>query len=150
MENPISRSVVSAASAQAGPRDSLPRVTLIGDSVADAFTYDASARAILGAGVDLNLQVAPCRRVGQDSCPYNGARPPNVLDLVKSLGPSLGDVLRLAPQATSQTDDEQLLHQTSGALGSSPLIRARVQPCLIACPEPFWRRSRSCSSRQPR
>jgi Putative Ig domain len=68
----------------------LPRVTLIGDSVADALASDGRAQAILGQGVDLQLQVAPCRRVAQLSCPYDGARPPNVIDLIGTLGNKLG------------------------------------------------------------
>ncbi len=49
-----------------------------------------TAVAEAGREVSLNLQVAPCRRIAGDSCPYNGVRPPNVIDLVQSLGPALG------------------------------------------------------------
>lgn len=65
-------------------------VTLIGDSVADAIPGDTQAVKILEQGIDLDLEVAPCRRVGQDSCPYNGVRPPNVIQLVQSMGSQLG------------------------------------------------------------
>ena len=73
-----------------------PRVTVIGDSVASALPYDSGAVAILSQGVDLNLQLAPCRRLGGESCPYQGARPPNAIDLIKSLGASLGQTVIVA------------------------------------------------------
>ena len=66
------------------------QVTLIGDSVADAIAQTSTAVAEAGREVSLYLQVAPCRRVNGQSCPYNGVRPPNVIQLVQSLGPSLG------------------------------------------------------------
>jgi hypothetical protein len=75
--------------AQAGARE-LPHVTLIGDSVADAIPGDDRAVAILRQGIDLDLEVAPCRRVDQDSCPIGGVRPPNVVQLVKAMGSKLG------------------------------------------------------------
>jgi len=71
-----------------GPQ--LPRVTVIGDSVATSLDGEPTATAILGQGVDLRLELAPCRRVGQSSCPYDGVRPPNVIDLVNGLGSALG------------------------------------------------------------
>jgi hypothetical protein len=73
-----------------------PRVTVIGDSVASALSYDSGAVAILSQGVDLNLQLAPCRRLGGESCPYQGARPPNAIDLIRSLGASLGQTVIMA------------------------------------------------------
>jgi hypothetical protein len=69
---------------------SLQHVTLIGDSVADGIANDNSAVAILRQGVDLDLEVAPCRRVDQDSCESNGVQPPNMVQLVKSMGSKLG------------------------------------------------------------
>lgn len=68
----------------------LPRVTVFGDSIAEAIVEDDTAKAILTKGVDVDFEVAPCRRIAQDSCPYNGMRPPTVLDVVKTLGPRIG------------------------------------------------------------
>jgi hypothetical protein len=68
----------------------LQHMTLIGDSVADAMVGDRQAIAILNQEIDLDLEVAPCRRVDQDSCPINGVRPPNVVDLVQAMGSKLG------------------------------------------------------------
>jgi hypothetical protein len=69
---------------------SIQHVTLIGDSVADGIANDNSAVAILRQGVDLDLEVAPCRRVDQDSCTSNGVQPPNMVQLVKTMGSKLG------------------------------------------------------------
>ncbi|MFL5962182.1 MAG: putative Ig domain-containing protein [Gaiellaceae bacterium] len=81
---------LTGATAHAGTRN-LPHVTLIGDSVADAIPGDSSAVAILRQGIDLDLEVAACRRVDQDSCPNDaGVRPPNVVQLTKSMGSKLG------------------------------------------------------------
>lgn len=71
-------------------------VTLIGDSVADALQLDASAARILGQGIDLDLEVAPCRRVGGESCPYQGVRPLNVIQLVQSMGARIGPTVIVA------------------------------------------------------
>jgi len=62
-----------------------PRVTFIGDSVATGILYNPAARRILSAGVDVDYQLAVCRRLVGDSCPYNGARPLTLVDLVPTL-----------------------------------------------------------------
>lgn len=77
------------ASAGARTTANVPHVTLIGDSVADAIVETSTAAAEARREVSLDLQVAPCRRVNGDSCPYNGTRPLNVIDLVHQLGPEL-------------------------------------------------------------
>lgn len=61
------------------------RVTVIGDSIATGLAYNASARAVLAAGIDLDLQAAVCRRIAGDSCPYLGVRPATLVDLLPSL-----------------------------------------------------------------
>ena len=81
---------VLSAGAAARPGQPLPRVTIIGDSVASSIGNVPQAVAVLGRGTDLQLQLAPCRRLGGESCPYNGTRPLNAIDLVKSLGSALG------------------------------------------------------------
>jgi hypothetical protein len=68
----------------------IQHVTVIGDSVADGIAGDSRAVATLGADLDLDLEVAPCRRVGQDSCSINGVQPPNVIQLVNTMGSKLG------------------------------------------------------------
>jgi hypothetical protein len=80
---------LGASTAHAGPRD-LQHVTLIGDSVADAIPGTSSAVAIVRQGVDLDLEVAPCRRVEGEGCPINGVRPPSVVQLARAMGSRLG------------------------------------------------------------
>ena len=65
-------------------------VTLIGDSVADAIPNDSAAVAILSQGIDLDLEVAPCRRVEGEGCPYQGVRPPSAVQLITTMGSKLG------------------------------------------------------------
>ena len=65
-------------------------VTFIGDSVADAIPGDYSASLIIKQGIDLDLEVAPCRRVEGEGCPIDGVRPPSALQLIQSLGSKIG------------------------------------------------------------
>ena len=77
---------LGAVTVQARPVASTPtRVTLIGDSIATAIELVPEARKILGKGIDLDLEVAPCRRTSGDSCPYQGKRPPSLVELLPSL-----------------------------------------------------------------
>jgi hypothetical protein len=81
----------STPAAGRGHAAALQHVTLIGDSVADAIPGDNQAIATLSQGIDLDLEVQPCRRVDQPSCPGpSGVAPQNVVQLVKSMGSKLG------------------------------------------------------------
>ena len=80
--------VLDAGSAAAAA--ALPRVTLIGDSVATGIPGDTVALATLEVGIDLQLQLAPCRTVAGTSCPDGGASAPTVVDVAHQLGPQLG------------------------------------------------------------
>lgn len=79
---------LGAATANAGSRD-VQHVTLIGDSVADAVANKNSA-AIVRQGIDLDFEVAPCRRVEGEGCPVDGVRPLSVVQLANSMGSKLG------------------------------------------------------------
>jgi hypothetical protein len=61
-----------------------PRVTMFGDSVADSLSYVPEARALLTEGVDMRWELTPCRKLVPVGCAYMGARPPSVLDVVRS------------------------------------------------------------------
>lgn len=77
---------LGAMTVQARPVASTPtRVTLIGDSIAAAIELESDARDILTRGIDLDLEVAACRRTTGDSCPYQGKRPPTLVELAPSL-----------------------------------------------------------------
>ncbi|MGZ4386740.1 MAG: putative Ig domain-containing protein [Gaiellaceae bacterium] len=86
-------SVAPSAGAASEP---LPRVTVFGDSVSYAIHGTTQALDVLEQGIDLQDEMTPCRRVGQDSCPYDGVRPANVIDRVKQLGSSLGETVIVA------------------------------------------------------
>ena len=84
---------VAAAGIAHGRGQAETRVTVFGDSAATAMAYDPEAKRILGRAIDLRLEVAACRRVGDTSCPYDGVRPPNVIERAAALEGALGQVV---------------------------------------------------------
>lgn len=69
-------------------------MTVIGDSVQASFGFVPEARRVLGAGVDLRLEAAVCRRLVAPSCPGVGGRAPETaLQLVRARGAALGPVV---------------------------------------------------------
>jgi len=82
--------VAGAASAAAAGK---PRVTLIGDSIAESFDYVPSARRYLGRGLDLRSDTAVCRRLVAASCAFQGTQPATALDVIRSRGSALGPVV---------------------------------------------------------
>ena len=93
-----------------------PRVTMFGDSIADSLNYVPDARAILGQGIDLRLELAPCRKLVPVGCAYMGARPPSVLSIVKeSTLADLGNIVVVAvgyndPENNYETDMAQVVN----------------------------------------
>ncbi len=73
-----------------------PRVTFIGDSVADAVSYVTPAQTLLARGVRLQLELAECRRLVESSCSVAGVQPETALDLIDALGKNLGPVVVMA------------------------------------------------------
>jgi hypothetical protein len=63
-----------------------PHVTIIGDSVATGMLWHDDAIATMQRGLNVDWQVAVCRRLTGLSCPFEGTIVPNVVDLVSSLG----------------------------------------------------------------
>jgi sirohydrochlorin ferrochelatase len=86
----VALAALIAAASSTARSSGAQHVTLIGDSVADAIPGDDSAVAILRQGIDLDLEVAPCRRVEGEGCPYQGTRPPSAVQLIQSMGSKLG------------------------------------------------------------
>jgi hypothetical protein len=80
-------SIAAAETAARPEADGLAHVTLIGDSIATALPGNVTAVQILRQGVDLDLEVAPCRRLVTPSCPPN---PPTVMELIQRRGAALG------------------------------------------------------------
>ncbi len=91
-----------------------PRVTMFGDSVADSLTYVPDARALLGEGIDLRLELSPCRKLVPAGCAYMGTRPRSVLDIVRdSTLSQLGNIVIVAvgyndPPNNYETDMAQV------------------------------------------
>lgn len=112
-------SVSSANGATVAPADG-PRVTMFGDSIADSLNYVPDARTILGDGIDLRLELAPCRKLVPIGCAYMGGRPPSVLDIVKdSTLSQLGNIVVVAvgyndPGNNYETDMAQVVNALVG------------------------------------
>ena len=78
--------VLATTAGQAGSSGtSRERVTFIGDSIATAITYDEPSKELLATGIDLDLQLAVCRRLVGDSCPFEGVRPLTLVDLLPTI-----------------------------------------------------------------
>jgi hypothetical protein len=71
---------------------SAPRATIIADSVGGVLFWQRDAREELALGIDLRLDVRTCRRLANEGCVYDGARPPSALEAIQDLGPALGAV----------------------------------------------------------
>jgi hypothetical protein len=84
--------VAAATPASAGGK---VRVTVVGDSVADAINYVPAARRRLARGFVLSLDLRVCRRLVQPSCAFQGQAPSTALDAVHAYGSRIGDVLVL-------------------------------------------------------
>jgi hypothetical protein len=78
-----------AAGATAAKKRPLQHVTIFGDSVAAAFTWDPTARQVLAQGNRLTLALAPCGRLTQPGCLVVDP-PPSVLKEVELLGRRVG------------------------------------------------------------
>ncbi len=84
---------VAAGAVRGASSADLQRVTIFGDSQLTAVGYTVDARETLAKGIDLDLRAAVCRRLAQESCPYQGVRPATVLDEVKDTKTPLGSTV---------------------------------------------------------
>jgi len=78
--------LVSAASA--AKQAPLQHVTIFGDSVAAAFTWDPTAKTVLARGNRLTFDLSPCGRLTLPGCV--SPPPPSVLKEVELLGRKIG------------------------------------------------------------
>jgi len=89
---------------------------MFGDSIADSLTYVPDARAILADGIDLRLELTPCRKLVPVGCAYMGGRPPSVLTIVKDSSlAELGNIVVVAvgyndPDNNYETDMAQVVN----------------------------------------
>jgi hypothetical protein len=63
-----------------------PQVLIVGDSVATGMLWHPKAIAVVQRGLDVDWQVAVCRTLTDPGCPFEGERPPSLVDLVQTLG----------------------------------------------------------------
>jgi Putative Ig domain len=70
------------------------RITVIGDSILTAVQWNPQPVSILQHGLpDIEFQIAICRRLTGNSCPFDGERPSNLVDIVHSLGDGIGSTV---------------------------------------------------------
>ena len=90
--------VLAAIAGTAGPARAAGatpgRVTVIADSVMTAVLWNAKPLSILEHGFsDVDMQVGICRTLTGESCPFDGERVPDLIDLVQSLGSQIGQTV---------------------------------------------------------
>jgi hypothetical protein len=78
----------AASAASAAQMRRLQHVTIFGDSVAAAFTWDPTARQVLARGDRIKLELSSCGRLTQPGC--FTPPPPSVLKKVELLGHRIG------------------------------------------------------------
>jgi hypothetical protein len=115
---------VAAAPAQ-GPQ---PTVTVIGDSIMTGVLWHADAMSILHQDLDLRMEVAVCRRLTGAGCTFEGVTPPNLLQVVKSSGSSLGPTVVVV----MGYNDREETFASSVAASLAALHRAGVTRVLWA------------------
>jgi hypothetical protein len=120
--------LVAALGGSATASVDTPQVTVIGDSVLTAVQWNPGPRAILEDGIDMRVDIGICRRVTGESCPFDGARVPTLIDVVNSLGPKLGKVVLVE---VGYNDDHDTFAQ-SVEQAISALLDAGVQRILWA------------------
>ena len=81
-----SAAVLATASSAAQP---IPEVTIIGDSVMTGVLWHPQAVAIMQYELGVHWDVAICRTLVGESCPFDGERPPTLLDVVQADGSSI-------------------------------------------------------------
>lgn len=73
-----------------------PRVTLIADSVGGALFWMGEARAVLARGLDLDLEIATCRKLDAPGCTYAGSQPVSAVEVARTRRAALGQVVVVA------------------------------------------------------
>lgn len=120
----VAATALAAAVSASARGTQLQHVTIIGDSVADGMGLDSTAKAILGQGIDADLELAPCRRLEGVSCPVDGVRPQNAIDLIHSLGSGIGPDVVVAVGYNDHEDEyAQDVEDTLAALKSEGVKR---------------------------
>ncbi|HEY0416436.1 MAG TPA: hypothetical protein VGC78_08625 [Gaiellaceae bacterium] len=82
----VAAAILAGAAAWSSTAAPEPRVLVVGDSVATGMSWHDDAIAAMQRNLAVQWQVAVCRTVGGVSCPFDGERPPTLLQLVPALG----------------------------------------------------------------
>jgi hypothetical protein len=77
-----------ASAASAAGKTQMQHVTIFGDSVAAAFTWDPRARTVLASGNRVTLDLSPCGRLTEPGCIT--PPPPSVFKKIELLGRRVG------------------------------------------------------------
>src|SRR5689334_5014145 len=77
------------AATASGAAQPVPDVTIIGDSVMTGVFWHPEAVTIMQYGLAVHWDVAICRTLTGESCPFDGSRPPTLLDVVQTDGSSI-------------------------------------------------------------
>jgi hypothetical protein len=99
----VSLCCAATSSATTARKRPLQHVTIFGDSVAAAFTWDSTARLVLARGDRLTLDLLPCGRLVQPGCIT--PPPPSVLKEVELRGRRIG---RTAVVLVGYNDDPHI------------------------------------------
>jgi hypothetical protein len=99
---------------------SVPDVTIIGDSVMTGVLWHADAVAITQKNLQVRWEVAVCRTLTGTSCPFEGDRPPTLVQVVEADGAGLGKTVVVEcgyndPVGTFAEDVEESIDALLGA-----------------------------------
>jgi hypothetical protein len=98
----------------------VPDVTIIGDSVMTGVLWHADAVAIVQKDLQVNWDVAVCRTLTGISCPFEGARPATLVQVVDTDGVGLGKTVVVEcgyndPESSFAADVDQSIGTLLGA-----------------------------------
>jgi len=101
-----------------------PHITVIGDSVLTAVLWYPQPLQILTSGLDVDMEVAICRRLTGVSCPFEGQTPPTLVDLAATRGSGLGKTVVVeAGYNEPEADFGGAVEQSLAALRSAGVTR---------------------------
>jgi hypothetical protein len=89
----VTAATSTTASGSVRANSTPPHITVIGDSVLTAVLWYPEPLGILTKGLDVDMQVAVCRRLVGVSCPFEGQTPSTLVDLADTFGPKLGKIV---------------------------------------------------------
>ena len=122
-----------------GTASSLPRVSVISDSILTSVTWSTDGSlATLSNGLDLQIDAGVCRRLNGQSCEFNGAYVPTTLSVINSWITQLGSIVVIVdgyndiPDSVCRRRRAHAQHparprRSARALGEPPQHQSRVR-----------------------